>query len=109
MQVRCCVLSVHLFTYRSCRKAYTQYLLKGKVAEGVRGLKKHGAKDKIDNQTCLICLAAPGTYHEETSIDNKPVFWELSRLLGVSSMHLKVRIMELIWINLVGTYGIASA
>jgi hypothetical protein len=80
-----------------CRKAYTQHLLKEKVAEGVTGLKTHGAKDKIDNMTCLICLAAPGTFHDEACLDKNPVFWELSRLLGVSSMHLKVRIMELIF------------
>ena len=71
--------------------------MKEVVADGVHGLKKHGAKDKIDNCTCLICLAPPSTYHERTSLDNAPVFLNKSRVLGCSSMHLKINCCELVF------------
>jgi hypothetical protein len=73
------------------RKAYTEDLLKKKVAGGEKGLKKHGHASRLDNNTCLYCLAPPATYSSEESLDNHPVFMELTRLLGVSCMHLKVR------------------
>ena len=55
------------------------------------GLKKHGAADKLDNCTCLFCFAPPDTYHDPASLENNALFEEVIRLLGVSSMHLKVR------------------
>ena len=85
------------FTITLCRKAYVQYLLRREVADGVKGLKRHGAKDKVDNMTCLMCLAPPDTYHDVASLQNEPVFFELTKLLGVSTMHLKIRLFELVW------------
>ena len=73
------------------RKAYTQHLLAERVAAGEKGLKKHGEADKIDNCTCLYCLAPPSTYHDPASLQNVDLFMELTKTLGVSCMHLKVR------------------
>ena len=75
----------------SPRHAYVQNLLQEAVADGVTGLKKHGAADKLDNCTCLFCFAPPDTYHDPASLENNALFEEVIRLLGVSSMHLKVR------------------
>ena len=71
--------------------------MKEAVADGVHGLKKHGAKDKIDNCTCLICLAPPCKYHDLTSLDNAPVFLNKSRVLCCSSMHLMINYCELVF------------
>ena len=57
----------------------------------MKGLKKHGDKDKLDNRTCLLCLAPPQTYHDPASLSNHPVFMETTKMLGVSCMHLKMR------------------
>ena len=72
------------------RKAFTQNLLQEKVKDRKETLKKHGAKDKLDNRTCLFCLAPPNTYHDVSSLSNNAVFMELTRHFGVSSMHLKI-------------------
>ena len=73
------------------RHAYIKELLKKHVEEGGESVKKHGNSSKLDNNTCLFCFQPPDTYSKESSLDNNPVFYELTRLLGVSCMHLKVR------------------
>ena len=80
-----------LLTLFSPRHAYVQNLLQDAVADGVTGLKKHGAADKLDNCTCLMCFAPPDTYHDSASLENEVLFKDVVMLLGVSSMHLKVR------------------
>lgn len=73
------------------RHAYVQDLLAKKVDEGVEGLEKHGDPRKLDNRTCLWCLGHPDTYGDPASLTKNPVFQELTKLLGISMMHLKVR------------------
>ena len=86
------------------RKAITQQLLQEAVADGVQGLKQHGAKDKLDNCTCLICLAPPSTYQDLESLDNTPAFLSQSRVLGCSCMHLKINCFELVFHVAVNKY-----
>ena len=73
------------------RHTYVQDLLAKKVDEGVEGLEKHGDPRKLDNRTCLWCLGHPDTYGDPASLTKNPVFQELTKLLGISMMHLKVR------------------
>ena len=80
-----------------CRKAYTQDLLATMVEEGKTGLEKHGHPSKIDNRTCLYCLGHPDTYGDLASLNKPPVLFEMTKMLGVSCMHIKVRLYELLF------------
>ena len=76
------------------RHAYCQDLLKQLVDEGKEGLEKHGDARKIDNRTCLWCLGHPDSYSDPASLNKDPVFMEPTKLLGISMMHMKVRLGE---------------
>ena len=60
-------------------------------------MKQHGAPDKLDNTTCLVCMAPPSTYQDPACLANPAVFLEPSRVLGCSCMHLKIRCFELVF------------
>ena len=82
---------LHNISSSPTRHAYCQDLLKQLVDEGKEGLEKHGDARKIDNRTCLWCLGHPDSFNDPASLTKDPVFMELTQLLGISVMHLKVR------------------
>ena len=78
------------------RKAWAEELVKMSSKEGMK-LKQHGCKSKLDNRTCMFCLGNPNTYNSRTSLKKKPVLLEDMKRFGISCMHMKIRLMELVF------------
>lgn len=77
------------------RKAITQDKLKKRVESGVKD-KEHGNMAKLDNNTCLLCLVPPKLHHKKESLKRNIKFPELLPL-GVSPLHMKIKIMEVLF------------
>ena len=88
------------------RNAFVSDLLRKSVQDGRTGLKSHGANDKLDNNTCLGCFAGPAMFQQLHSLYRPFIFFEESKALGCSSMHIKIRYVAPCYVKSAITCGI---
>ena len=78
------------------RKAWAEEVVKEASKKGIK-LKQHGSKAKLDHRTCMFCLGNPNTYNSRTSLKKRHVLLEDMKKFGISCMHMKIRLMELVF------------
>ena len=77
------------------RRAITENLIKKRRDLGLKD-KEHGNINKLDNNTCLLCLVPPKNHHKKETLKRQIKFPELLGL-GISPLHLKIKVMEYIF------------
>ena len=80
-------------------QAYAQDVVQTKLRVENVQLKCNGYGEKhlLDNRICLFCLQHPNTYNNPSSLDSPSVIFEEMKEFGMSVMHLKKCMMELLW------------
>ena len=57
----------------------------------------YGDRERLDHRICLFCLQHPNSYNNPSSFTAPDVLFDMMKEFGLSVMHLKKCMMELLW------------